>query len=199
MAGSFNQAELDSFNRGEVPGFENIYHERLHFVFLRVLNWVHDAEVAEEISSDCFIRLWERRGRFSSVEKVHAFLYKVSKHASLDYLRKKKPEISVDPELLCDLFQDSGRMFEERDLRENLAVALDRLIAGLSRRAEEIIRLSFFSGLCAREIAELLGIREKTVINIRTRAVKKLKLQLKERPDFARGLRTWGLDLAAGL
>jgi RNA polymerase sigma factor (sigma-70 family) len=76
---------------------------------------------------------------------------------------------------------------------------LDKLITTLSPRAQQVVRFAYFEGMRNCDIARLLYIREKTVSNIKERAIEKLRLKLAGKPTLARTLKIWRLELASGV
>ena len=59
---------------------------------------VKSKEVAEEIVSDVFIKVWQIRNRLNDVDNLKVYLYTVAKNFSLNYITKisKNPVISLD-------------------------------------------------------------------------------------------------------
>ena len=49
-------------------------------------------EDAENITQDVFADLWERRDSMSEIENVNAYLFRLVKNRSLDYLKRKISE-----------------------------------------------------------------------------------------------------------
>jgi RNA polymerase sigma-70 factor (ECF subfamily) len=199
MSYSNPRRDLISFNLGERPSFEKIFDANWIPVFNLLLRWLRNKEIASEVCEDCFVKLWEKRGEFLSESKVRSFLYIVAKNASIDELRKRKPVILDDFRMLESISTNDQFNLEINDLRTIVALRLDQLISGLSPRAREIVKLCYFEDLKIREIASLLGIKERTVANIKERAIKKLRLQLTIKPSLAYILRVWFLELGAKL
>ena len=55
-------------------------------------------ETAEEIVSDVFVRLWERRKELEKVENLRVYLYVATRNTAFNYLDKQKrtPTNSID-------------------------------------------------------------------------------------------------------
>ena len=196
MKSAVQKRDIVLFNRSKRPGFENIYKENWAPLFGQLQKWLGNRDLASQICEDTFVKLWQERGGFASLEKVRAFLYKVARNAAIDQLRKRKTTVLWDFRILESINSSETIDIETPNLQTIIAQRLDRLVSELSPRAKEIIKLSYFEDLHNSEIAKLLGIKEKTVTNIKERAVKKLRLQLSSCPSVARLLRIWFLDLA---
>jgi RNA polymerase sigma factor (sigma-70 family) len=184
------------FNRGVSPGFENIYSDLLAPLRAQVERWVGNRDKSVDICSHTFVQLWKARGKFSSMEKVRAFVYKTARHAVLDYLRKRKQIPLSDTRILEDFISPEFPRFENKDQLAHLIRMLDSIISKLSPRSAQVVRLAYFDDLRNQEIAALLGIREKTVRNIKNRSLKKLRIQFRENPHVVKSLEIWGLQQA---
>ncbi len=49
---------------------------------------VRSAEVAEEIVSDVFIKIWQMRSRLAEIENLRVYLYTIARNCSLNYLAR---------------------------------------------------------------------------------------------------------------
>jgi len=55
----------------------------------KAIRIVNELEVAEDISQECIIKLWEQRDRLVG-DNVEAFYFTMVRNRSIDYIRKKK-------------------------------------------------------------------------------------------------------------
>lgn len=62
------------------------------------LRFVHNRDVAEELISDSFKRLWEKRDEVD-IENIEAYFYTSLKHACLDWLRSRQMHCKVHNEI----------------------------------------------------------------------------------------------------
>ena len=78
---------IKEFRTGNRNAFEEIYnrHHLQLYYFARKLTG--NPEVAAEIVSDTFVRLWTLRAGFTTLERIKSFLYLTARNACLDYLR----------------------------------------------------------------------------------------------------------------
>ncbi len=75
-----------------------------------------------------------------------------------------------------NLYEGQWSLYNETELRQ----ALDNAISKLSDRCREVFVLSRFENLKNKEIAEKLGITEKTVENQINKALRVLRTELKD-------------------
>ena len=91
--------------------FHNLCKENYKQIFKYILVMIHDKSVAEDIVQEVFLIAYEKRTVIFSYENKRAFLYKVSKNLTNEYIRKNQKckivELNenniVDEEDLCDL------------------------------------------------------------------------------------------------
>jgi RNA polymerase sigma factor (TIGR02999 family) len=99
---------------------------------------------------------WEDRGHFFGVA------VKAMRSVVVDYARRRQAKKRGGEARRIDL--DEGVLRIEQDASEILAVheALGRL-ATLDERLSDLVELRFFGGLSVEEIAEVLGVSDRTV------------------------------------
>lgn len=72
--------------------FKEIYTQFKEKLLRYVKSIVYDRDISEDIVQETFIKFYEN---MENVKYPNAFLYKVAKNKSIDYLRKKKREKEV--------------------------------------------------------------------------------------------------------
>jgi RNA polymerase sigma-70 factor (family 1) len=128
--------------------------------------------LAEELVSDCFIRLWENRKNIDIHDSVKHFLFIMLHNHIIDYHRKKKP-------LTEPLEQDfpvpgDEKFFDDQKQYARLYVAVKKL----PDQCRKVLELSIFESLSYQEIAEKLEISKNTVKTQMGRAYKHLREML---------------------
>ena len=74
-----------------MKGFEEIYQENVEAIFRFILRSVGRRDVAEDITGDVFVTLFENFDRMEK-DQVVSWLYTVAKNRSVDYWRRKSLE-----------------------------------------------------------------------------------------------------------
>ncbi|MEO0300196.1 MAG: RNA polymerase sigma factor, partial [candidate division WOR-3 bacterium] len=72
--------------------FNEIYSKMKEKLLRYVKSIVYDRDISEDIVQETFIKFYEN---MDNVKHPSAFLYKVAKNKSIDYLRKKKKEKEI--------------------------------------------------------------------------------------------------------
>ncbi|MFC0773367.1 RNA polymerase sigma factor [Terrimonas alba] len=128
---------------------------------------------AEEIVSDVFISIWQKREQLSGVENPIVFLYVCTKNLTLNALKKTKQQpLSYDA-----LYDDALSIVpdvESHIISTQVAQKIENAIRSLPARCQLIFRLVKMDGLRYKEVAELMEISPKTVDAQLAIAVKKV-------------------------
>ena len=106
-------------------------------------------EVAEEVVQEGFLALFEN---YEEVENPRAWLYRAVRNKALNEIRKRKREVLDE-----DAGTQSGDEREAPDEvlgRMEAAGHLQLLIAELTQRDGELVRMKYFEGLDYKEIAQ---------------------------------------------
>jgi RNA polymerase sigma-70 factor (ECF subfamily) len=164
------------FLRGETDALEVLVttysDELVRFAF----GYVKSEAAAEDVVSDSFATLFMKPKSFSEDDQLRAFLYKIVRNRSVDYLRRHRRELPLeDVEGALSVPDAEGRLLEkERD------EALHRCLAKLPTQYREVLELTWFEEFSNEQVASILGKSAKQVYNLRTRAKETLKKMLEK-------------------
>lgn len=169
---------------GEKVSFEFLY--RFFFPKLEYFanQYLFDSEASKNIVQDVFVELWDRRVRFDNDTNIQSWLFTVTKNKSLkliNHLRSKNNyltyiksrQLNINYKSLAD-FDTSDLVFEE--LQEKIESSLEKL----PPVCRKVFEMSRFEEKKNREIADELGINIKTVEAHISKALKRLKADLKD-------------------
>jgi RNA polymerase sigma factor (sigma-70 family) len=150
------------------------YYDHLLHYGLRV---VGDREPVEEAIQELFIHLMESPDRYGEVTYVKAYLFKALRNRLLRHLRQAGQRKNTEtgwPDCIDIGFSESDLTAAEKEqsqVRELLLEALNNL----SWRQRETIYLRYYNGLTTKEIAEIMGMANQTVLNTLYQAMKKIR------------------------
>ncbi len=120
-------------------------------------------EEAEDLVSEVFIKIWERRDQLTAIESPLLYFYTTTKNFALNRLKKQKRLQSqpVDEWLV----QLNSVYFEPEQLMmtEEIVRKIREAVNNLPPRCRLIFKLIKEDGLKYREVAELLSLSVKTV------------------------------------
>ena len=174
---------IENFNNSEPSSFRKIYDIYYPKIFGYARSFV-DLEDAEDITATAFIKLWEKRLELQTHDHVQGFLLLTTKNACINFLEREKYLRSAHKHLAIlqatDVKHSYYLEFLRADLRERISAELEKL----TPREKDICRLAYLEGLRNPEIAKVLGIEEQTVRNLKTLALKRLRVIFQKEPLF---------------
>ncbi|MBN9383817.1 MAG: RNA polymerase sigma-70 factor [Chitinophagaceae bacterium] len=165
--------------RGNDAAFTEIYHRywnRLFSVAANKLNY--DLKLAEELVQDIFLDLWHRREILDIRVSLSLYLAAAMKYKVID-ARLKKKRIAAYTENLAAQATIGDTSTEKQISFDELQHELSALVSSLPEKCQLVYKLSREAGYSQKEIAHHLSISEKTVESHLARAVKTLRLGLK--------------------
>ena len=181
--------------------FEHIFDQNREMLERLAYFYVGSAEEAQDIVSQSFLTLWERREEVVS-DRVLPYLFTIVKNACLDYRRKEEKHRQVHEQIyrqeraMMDIYTST---IESRDpialfTSEILSIYKETLLSLPQEQRETWLR-SRIDGLTYKEIAEVLGISYKRVDKNMQQVMKKLRTTLSEYMTLLLFLSTYGFSL----
>ncbi len=144
---------------GDSRAFEEVYRALVGRIYALCLRMSRDAQRAEELTQDVFVRAWERLGSFRGEAKFATWLHRLAVNVVLQAGRAASRRSARE-----DVTEDPGRYLKRAE-RSMVGTRLDleRAIAALPDGAREVLVLRDIYGYKYREIAEMQGVALGTV------------------------------------
>jgi RNA polymerase sigma-70 factor (ECF subfamily) len=122
-------------------------------VYTLALYILGDAQLAEEITQDVFLKFWNRADRFLAQRGAFApWLLAIARNTALDRLRleKRRPVLSTqtNPDDIWELLPQEGSKSEEARWR-----AMYFALKALPNEQRMVIELAYYQGMSHSEIA----------------------------------------------
>ncbi|MBL8901405.1 MAG: sigma-70 family RNA polymerase sigma factor [Planctomycetes bacterium] len=146
-------------------------HERALLLHARSI--LGDAERARDVVQETMLQ-WLRGGPSESDPGCAAWLFRVCRNAALDVLRKERRMSSLDDLALAERAATEPPPEAALDHAERRRM-LKELLALLSEKQREALRLKFQAELSYREIAEVMGVTVNHVGVLLHEALRKLR------------------------
>ncbi|MDE7081884.1 MAG: RNA polymerase sigma-70 factor [Muribaculaceae bacterium] len=154
-----------------IKEFEQFFRRLYLPLGMYALRIVDDADIAEDMVQDAFIKVWRQLDSGRDISNFRAFMYKCVRNECLTYLSSQRGKLGeefipeVDEEEIDTSFRDA-RIWK----------AIDEL----PEKCREIFLMSKRDGYSNDEIADELGISVKTVKNQMTKAFSRLREALSD-------------------
>lgn len=154
--------------------FQKYYAPLCHFAD----HYLKDKDMAEETVQELFVRLWEKRSTLTIETSVSHYLFRSVRNQCLNQLQHRKIKQQYASRVLESSTQevDWQPFYMEVDLMERI----EKSIASMPPKRQEIFRLSREQGLKYKDIADKLDISVKTVEAQMGLALKHLRDELKD-------------------
>jgi RNA polymerase sigma-70 factor (family 1) len=147
---------------------------------------IKNKELAEEIVSDVFIKIWQNRTDIEKIENFKLYLYVGTKNTALNYLSRHFRKNVISLEEMSLNIQPGPYNPEQLLITSEAVKKINAEIQRLPPRCRLIFKLAKEDRLRYNEIASLLNISVKTIDSQMAIALKKISsaisLDLKKTP-----------------
>lgn len=164
----------------ELATFKELFDVYYPSLLIYAYQKVNDKETAKDMVQDVFLSLWIHKKQIDFNLPLQPYLFRAVHNQCLNYLRSRHVALSVGGQQASLLLHREIVQYNQHDtlLLNELADEIALFIQTLPAQCRKIFRLSRQSGLKNKEIAELLGISEKTVEGHLSKALRELRVHL---------------------
>lgn len=163
--------------KDDEEAFRSLFFEFFSSLCVFAHRHVEDWDTCEDLVQDTFFKIWKNRKSIEINISSRNFLITSVRNSCIDYLRK----------------QDSARIWQEREIKDKTGYTSDDLyshieleqmlttaLSKLPENIREVFEMNRFEGKTYKEIAEEKNISVKTVEAHMTKALKVLRIELKD-------------------
>lgn len=166
---------IEQIASGNQNAFEVVFKEHYEMLCRFAFTYIRDADDAEEIVQNNFVKIWEKREQLNIKTSIKSYLFSAIKNACLNKIKHEKVKAEYAVEYKHTTSQIEDEVEEKSSVAEKIEIALNKL----PERCREVFVLSRYEGLKYQEIADSLEISVKTVENQMSKALKILRVELK--------------------
>lgn len=166
---------------GEVNAFAVLVDRYKDMIFTLAIKMVKNREVAEEVSQDTFIKIFNSLSKFKGDSKFSTWIYKIAYNTCLDYLKKNKKEehnVVIDElkEYVVKTTTNALSILEDQERKQDIQNCLNLL----SSEESFLLTLFYFEDQNLNEIGKIMDVSANNVKIKLFRSRKKLAVILKE-------------------
>jgi RNA polymerase sigma-70 factor (ECF subfamily) len=173
----------------EIQDFDRVMHLYWARILRFVMASVHDREVAENLTQECFWNAYRHRNGFRGESSLNTWLMRIAVNAVRKHLRNRRLQFwrqvqssAVDPATICEALPDRRISPEARALMEEQVRAVWEATHQLSSRQRTVFLLRFMEDMSPPEIAESTGMTESAVHVHLFRAVRAVRKTIRSTP-----------------
>lgn len=167
---------IDLLKEGDRSAFRaifDLYQKRL-YAFIFSITKSHYS--AEELLQEVFIKLWQEKENINTSLSFNAFVYTIARNLTYNHLRKAANQENLKQELWRNISHLND--VENQLIFSEYEDILEDILKSIPQKKRSIFILSRQEGKTNQEIADLLGISQKTVKNNLWETLKTIKSQL---------------------
>ena len=155
--------------------FTTLYPALFHFVcgILKL------RQPAEEIVSDLFIKIWEKRKTLEEIRNIRVYCFVAARHLSINQLEKQKKQQILNIEDYKSQLLYQAPDPEERMISDEMLRRVQDEVESLPPRCKMCFKLVKEHGFSYKEAAEILQVSEKTIENQLAIALKKISATIR--------------------
>ena len=136
--------------------FERLFDEYADVIYRLCLYKTSSEEVAQELTQETFLRLWEQFTAGTDIEKPKQYMYQIARNLIVDHYKS-------DQAVSLDQLQADGYQPEDEESLPDIAADVEivkQAIQSLDEEFQEVMQMRFVAGMRVKDIAETLGISE---------------------------------------
>lgn len=160
--------------------FNNFYQPLCHLS----QHYLEDEDEAKGVVQEAFVKLWEVRNELNPGSNLRNFLFTLVKNNCLNILNRRRILLKHHEKIrwmeMHYQYESLSRLGDNYMEFNELKEKIDLAIQNLPEHCRVVFEMSRFEDLKNREIAEKLGVTQKTVEAHLTKALKILRNDLKE-------------------
>ena len=158
--------------------FQEIFRQHYPSVCKAIRRFIRELSTVEDLAQDVFVRFWEKRHQIEIKTSIGAYIHRMAINEALSFLRKQKKfqQDNIDDFSFSNKESSSIEVMEGEELQVKIKNAID----SLPPKCRTVFLLSRHEELSYKEIAAKLEISVKTVENQMGKALRVMRMHLKD-------------------
>jgi len=174
-----DQEVFSNIKSGDTASFEMLFKTHYNPLCRFALSFLSDPDAAEETVQAVFIGFWEKRENIQVDTSLKAYLYRSVRNAALNEIKRLKVRQLHANAILAE-GEPLSHAPDQYAIKEELEIKIQEALQALPEQCRLIFKMSRFEDLKYQEIADQLNLSIKTVENQMGKALKIMRVQLKE-------------------
>ena len=158
--------------------FSQIYDRYIDKIYRFIFFKVNSQEIAQDLTSETFLKSWESFKNGNKIENIQAYLYRTARNLVIDFYREKGKVQIVSAE--NPLIPDPTKNLEEKAVLKSDIDNIKMALASLPDRYQDVIIRFYLDDLPISEIAKMLDRTEEATRVLLHRALNALRNEIGE-------------------
>nr|WP_121270507.1 RNA polymerase sigma-70 factor [Pedobacter schmidteae] len=165
---------LEKLKLQDPKAFSQLYNLYVKKIYAYTLGILKSPALAEDVTQDTFVKLWEHATSVQTDRSIQAFLFTIARNLSLNIIKLAARETWISDEIFAYAIyqQEDGLQYTQR---KQTGEFIDMAINQLPPQRRLIYDLCRNYGYSYKEAAEKLGIKDTTVNSQMVKALKSIK------------------------
>jgi RNA polymerase sigma-70 factor (family 1) len=169
-----NSLYIDDFRSGKEEGFNYFFNACYKPLYFFASRYVKDVHAAEDIITESFIKLWDKREIFETEAGVKGYLYKSVYNACLRWLEQEQRK-TIHTKSYAKQINTTEQPYLNDIIKAETINNLHKAITHLPSQCRTVFTKLFIEGKSVSETAQEMNLTISTIKNQKARGIKLLK------------------------
>lgn len=165
---------LEKLKQQDPAAFAGIYDLYVRKIYAYALGILKSPALAEDVTQDTFVKLWEHAGSVHADRSVQPFLFTITRNQCLNVIKQASRETWISDELFTHALDQAENGLEYTE-RKQTGEFIGKAIEQLPPQRRLIYDLCRNYGYSYKQAAEKLGIKDSTVNSQMVKALKTIR------------------------
>jgi RNA polymerase sigma-70 factor (ECF subfamily) len=156
--------------------FERLFFATKDRLYYFISKFIKNEQAAEDLLQNCYLLAWQNFNSITDKENILPLLYTYAKRLTIKAVLREAKRKQVETACAPEEYYNEELQRENRELGQ----LVDKAIASLPARKQQVFRLKREENLSYGQIAERLNISTNTVANHMSEALDLLRRELKK-------------------
>jgi RNA polymerase sigma-70 factor, ECF subfamily len=170
---------IKALREGNHLAFEQLFDNCYDPLYRYAYSILRDMDDAEDVVQKTFCKLWDQREALNIQSSINSYLYRIVHNDCLNTIHQQTSHQEHNLNYLSSMNTEANSTIEHIE-SSDLQKAIDIALAGLPPQCRRVFEMSRMEQLSYAEIATQLNISTNTVENHISKALKLLRIELKD-------------------